>query len=383
MHPLAMQRLPLEPEVLADCLAAGTGQGVTSLLALLPSAEAARLPVLQLACREAGVRLHGGVFPRLIDQAQLVDDGVWLCPLSANTDGFLLPALDADPHRAGEQLADAATAALARQAERGSQPCSTLLLIFDGQLAHIGSLVEQAYLLLEGRVRLLGINAGSESFQPSPCLFDADTFTAGGVLGLLLPDTVRSALSLQGTEVKELYTVTASDRNRVARIDGRPAFEIYRELVQRDHGVTLTSGNFYTHAVHYPLAVVRADDTVLYRIPVKLEDDGAITCIGEIPQFSLLSVLQAPALEQMQCIELLDRALQPQPPGGQLLLFYCAGRSLHFGAGTSQELSQLQQRLQPACQAGALVLGEVGNAKSWGYPMFYNGAMVGLGWDSA
>lgn len=386
MTPDVMRRLPLEAAALRDWLDAGCGVDaapVKGVVALLPAAQAEHVPLLQQLCRQAGVTLLGGLFPRLIDGAELVEDGAWLLALPQAPAGFLLPSLADDPRQAGDALAAAAQQAVASVAASDEAARSTLLLIFDGQLTRIGSLVEQAYLQLDGRLRLLGINAGSDSFAPLPCLFDAEHFTGGGVVGLLLPDTVRGSLSLQPARLDELYTVTASSDNRVASINARPAFEVYRELVARDYGIALTAGNFYRHAVHYPLAIARGDGQVLYRIPVKLEDDGAITCIGEIPQYSLLSVQQAPAPEDMHCVAMLARSLQPQRPGGQLLAFYCAGRQLRLGEAANAELVQLQQQLQPACQAGALVLGEIGNTNNWGYPLFYNGALVGLGWDLA
>lgn len=379
-----MQRLPLEPAVLTDWLAAGCGADaapIKGVVALLPAAQAHHVPLLQQLCRQAGVCLLGGIFPRLVDGEQLVEDGAWLLALPQSPAGFLLPTIADDPQLGGDALARAAEQAMASLAPASQATRSTLLLIFDGQLARIGSLVEQAYLQLDGRLRLLGINAGSDTFAPVPCLFDTERFTGGGVVGLLLPDSVRGGLSLQPATINELYTVTASQDNRVASINARPAFEVYRELVERDYGITLTAENFYQHAVHYPLAILRGDDQVLYRIPVKLSDDGAITCIGEIPQFSLLSVQQAPALVDMHCVTLLARSLQPQRPAGQVLVFYCAGRQQHFKDASRQELAQLQDELQPSCQAGALVLGEIGNINNWGYPLFYNGAVVGLGWD--
>ena len=228
----------------------------------------------------------------------------------------------------------------------------------------------------------MGVNAGCDSFQPMPCLFDADSVIGNGVLGLLLPEEVSTGLSLQPAQLNELFTVTASVDNRVASINGRPAFDVYRELVARDYGVDLHAGNFYEHAVHFPMAIVRGDRQALYRIPVRLEDDGSITCIGEIPRYSLVSILKAPEPADMGCTGQLAAAM-PRASSGQLLTFYCAGRSLHFGPQCHHELNRLGQLFQPACHAGALVLGEIGNTNSWGYPLFYNGAIAGISWELA
>jgi hypothetical protein len=75
--------------------------------------------------------------------------------------------------------------------ELGNSPAPaekpTLFMIFDGMVPNIASVVDGIYLALANRVEYAGVNAGSETFQPMPCLFDGERVVGDGLLGLLLP----------------------------------------------------------------------------------------------------------------------------------------------------------------------------------------------------
>lgn len=142
----AMQRVSLETAALEAWLTAGQGRQelpLKGVVALLPSAQAERLPLLQQACRSAGVQLVGAIFPALVDGCAVVHDGAWLLGLPQPPVSFLLAGMEGDPQAAGSRLARAARQLGAELAQRGQSPRATLLMVFDGQLTRIGSLVEQ------------------------------------------------------------------------------------------------------------------------------------------------------------------------------------------------------------------------------------------------
>jgi len=66
-----------------------------------------------------------------------------------------------------------------------------------------------------------------------------------------------------------------------------------------------------------------------------------------------------------------------------MLLFYCAGRRMHLQDAASTELLAVAERLAPKVLLGALSLGEIGNARTTGYPLFHNATLVALPWRLA
>lgn len=348
------------------------------LLALVAEASQAQIAPLQALCRELALPMQGAVFPALVNNNGFLSQGVWLLRFDQAPPTVLLPRLPDDADAAADQLVRAVQPALARHAGAPQPP--TLFLVFDAMLPHIGSILGQSYSRLKHRATYAGVNAGSESFSPIPCLFDTHQCVDGGVLALVLPPEHGSAVRHGYPVAKSLMRATSTAGNRIATLDGRPAFEVYQEVILKDWGVTLTHENFYDYAVHYPFGVVTALD-VLVRIPVGFLDDQSILCVGEIAPDSLLKLLRAPTLEDSRCVAELARQLPPpqswtRPP--PLLTFYCAGRRMHFGDQAQAELQALHTHHAHGPLLGALTLGEIDSTEvcDLGFPRFHNAAIV-------
>ena len=374
----------LDPATLARDLAAWRAAWPEcGVLALLAEADKDAVPVLQAAAREAGVPLAGAIFPALLREQDFATHGVWLLRL----DRMPALALIADLNTA-DAPADAIHAALEPALGDMANPATpanpaTLLLLFDSMVPNIGSILEALYLRLADRVRYMGANAGSETFQPMPCLFDSERLVANGVLCLVLPDDRGAVLEHGYLPPDELISATATEGNRIISIDWRPAFDVYRERVRALYGVELTRENFYQYGVHFPFGILLANGEVVVRIPVALEPDGSLFCVGEVPANSMLTLLQAPAVDSEHTVEQLNQHLHDQFGGSEgqdLLTFYCAGRRLHLGEAARPELEQLHRRSGCARVVGALSLGEIGSLSEWSYPMFHNATLVCRPW---
>lgn len=345
------------------------------VLALLPEGEKDNLPRLQAACRECGVPLVGGVFPALIVAGEFAERGVWLLRLDAMPFWALLPALNEGEAEAADRIAAAVSDRL--------QGTATLLLLFDAMVPNIATILDGLYLQLADRVRYMGANAGSESFQPMPCLFDGESLVQDGVLLLLLPDHPGAILEHGYRAPEQMTVATATEGNRVRTIDWRPAFEVYREIVRAQYGVEVNRENFYQYAIHFPFGIVRANDEIIVRIPVALEEDGSLFCVGEVPPNAMLTLLQAPEVDSRSTVNKLAaglEALNGPMAGRELLTFYCAGRRLHIGDAAKDELKELESLSGADVMAGALSLGEIGSSTQWGYPLFHNATLVCCAW---
>ncbi|HEY9856446.1 MAG TPA: FIST C-terminal domain-containing protein, partial [Stenomitos sp.] len=306
------------------------------VLALLPEGEKEQVPVLQAACREAGLALGGGLFPQLLHEGRVRDAGVLLLKVTDAPPPLLIEDLSR------EEAAERTCAALAAYVEEQlhEDQDASLFCVFDALVPNIATHLDGWYLRLADRIRYFGVNAGNERFVPEPCLFDGDRFVADGLLVQLLPDHPGACLEHGYGVPPHAITATSATGNRIVQIDWRPALDVYRELMQDEYQVTIDRGNFYSQAVHFPFGILRADGEVLVRIPVALGDEGAIICVGEIPPNSVLTLLDARAGTQ-QAAAALARDLRELglPPRQDLLLFYCAGRRMHVGDGLEDELA--------------------------------------------
>jgi hypothetical protein len=348
------------------------------VMALFPEAEKEHVALLQSVFRQHEVDLCGAIFPALVTDAGFVTQGVWLLCFEAMPQHFLLADL---PNQGSSALV---TAARKLREELPGQELPTLFLVFDAMVPNISSLPGEVRLQMDPPVRYSGISAGSETFQPMPCLFDRNSLVGEGVLAFMLPKQARTVLNHGYPVSKRLMHATSSDGNRIDRIDKRNAMEVYQEVVLAEYGVTLTPDNFYDHAVHFPFGVVTAID-VLVRIPVAVQADGSLLCVGEVPPNSLLRLLRAPTLEASQCVTHIASAVH-KPPGAKpldsLLTFYCAGRRMHFGSDSVQELSLLKTASGAKKLCAALSLGEIDTMDDLDMPRFHNAALLCINADA-
>jgi len=357
---------------------ASPGVGV---LALLPEAGKDSVPLLQSLCEQHGVALAGGIFPALIKNGEFVNQGVWLLPLATMPYVALHENLQAGAEGAAQVALE--IAGDLRTYLNGVQVPATLFMLFDSLVPNISTILDELYLQLANRVHYAGANAGSETFQPMPCLFDGKRSIQNGVLVMLLNPHHGAILEHGYCVPPQTMTATSTEGNRIVQIDWRPAFEVYRELVKSRFEVEITRENFYQYGVHFPFGIVRANHSVVVRIPVALGEDGSLFCIGEVAPYAVLALLDAPPVDSTHTLDALTKGLAGIGGSVQrdVLLFYCAGRRLHLGiAAASAELETFMQRTGAAQVSGALSLGEIGGAAQWDYPLFHNATLVASLW---
>ena len=357
-------------------------------LVLLAEADRGSLSAVQDRFRHAGLKVVGGVFPELIVGAQTRRHGLNVLLLPDMPSRWIAEGLgsehEPEPMQGGapspfEEMLEGIARAVA--GSPGGRE-HALLLLCDAVLPNTATLLERLFARLADSLRYLGANAGSESFHPIAAIFDEDRAYEGAVLGLLLEEHSGAVLAHGYQRPDALVPATATAGNRIASIDWRPAFDVYRELAHQEHGLEITSENFYDFAVHYPIGIIRPDGEILVRIPVHLGDDGSLVCAGEIPESSVLTLLRAAESDSIQTVQAIAEGLKTAP-AGDALTFYCAGRRRHMGSEAGVELRNLGDRLRPRPVHGALSLGEIGSTPRSPYPLFHNAAVLCAPWPDA
>ncbi len=353
------------------------------ILALVAEADRENLvPLLQDLCQRKGIGLCGAVFPALIHDAGLCANGCLLLrfdvmPFTAIYDS--LTTTIPEDHTMIRRMSDD----LAKQLDQ--QHGATLFMIFDAMVANIATILDEVYLTLADRVRYMGANAGSETFKPMPCLFDNRRQAQNGVLVMLLPDHPGAVTEHCYQAPERMISATSTEGNRIISIDWRPAFEVYQEVVEAEFNIKIDRNNFYQLAVHFPFGIMRANGEIIVRMPVALEEDGSVFCVGEVPANAVLTLLRAPEVDSLQTVNTLAQDLQElygSISGRDLLTFYCAGRRIHLGERAGGELMAVQRVTGAGQMVGALSLGEIGHSTQWGYPAFHNGALVCCTWGT-
>ena len=348
----------------------------TGVFALVCEREREAVALLQEIAAAEAMPLVGAIVPGLIAEAKFWRKGVLLVAFDATISRQIVPLPHAENYTADATVEVLADFVATHADENGGD---TLLLLVDATTPDVASILDRLYLEVGDLVNYAGACVGSETFQPTPCLFDGEVFMGGAALALLLRQHPGAILAHHYRGSEALCVATATAGSRVEAIDGRPAFEVYRHLMAREYGIDLDLESFYRYAVHFPFALNRAQGESLVRIPVKAEENGSVYCVGEVPENALLSVVRAVMPGNLAAAREVGASVRAVSASGALA-FYCAGRWLHLDeAAATAELAALAGELVPAPLVGALCLGEISSGYGQ-YPAFHNATITALPW---
>lgn len=344
-----------------------------TVMAYVAEKDEKKVPKLQKTFNSLSVPLIGAIFPALVDDAEFKSSGVLLICLPNKPLWHLTADLPQDKDELSKCIED-----LAKHLESGLNESedTALFMIFDAMVPNIATILDDLYMHLGDSVHYMGVNAGSETFQPMACLFDNKKIIQNGLLTLLLSPHSGAVMEHGYKAPKETIIATTTTGNCITNIDWKPAFEVYSEKVKKQFGVDITAENFYEYGVHFPFGIIRADGEVLVRIPVMLGEDNSLYCVGEIPENSILTLLDAPEPKSLHTVESLSKKLSNNSNN---LLFYCAGRRLHLKDSACNELTEITELITDnRTYGGALSLGEIGSSHKGGYPLFHNATLIAI-----
>ena len=358
------------PEVEIWCTKRQQENHEVAIFALVSENDRQQVPLLQNIFNQKSISVIGAIFPALIVGGEFKANGVLLIALDKKPYSFLLAYIPTNTTEI-EHFINSIVKDLLPLTEDIED--SALLLIFDAMVPNIATVLDELYVELGDSVKYMGVNAGSETFQPMPCLFDNKKLIQNGMLGIMFPHHEGAVLEHGYKVPDDTIMATSTTGNRILSIDWKPAFEVYQDKIKQQYGVEITKDNFYEYAVHFPFGILRADNEILVRIPVMLNEDNSLFCVGEIPENSILTLLDAPSATSLHTVENLLRKIKIHAIN---YLFYCAGRRLHLKDGADKELRELQQNMGQGVNIGALSLGEIGSSRKGGYPLFHNATLV-------
>ena len=338
-------------------------------LAFVAENNVETIPQLQELFAGYDADLIGAVFPELIVDANFIQQGIIVFAIKKSAHILV----DEIPHDNISVKSKANDFSSKLESHLNSDSTYGLFMIFDAMLPNIATILDETFLIFGDEVNYMGVNAGSETFQPIPCLFDKDKIVGNAMLAILMNSDKPAELEHGYKVPDETIVATSTDSNCISSIDWKPAFETYREKIMQYYQVEINNENFYELAVHFPFGIIRADDEILVRIPVMLDDNEYLYCVGEIPENSILTLLESPTEGSTDTINNLSAK---QSANTQNLIFYCAGRKMHLKEGAEQELNGFYNQIESGNYAGALTLGEIGSVNRGSYPLFHNATLV-------
>ncbi len=321
-----------------------------------------------------GKPVFGGIFPKIIHDQRAYDVGCLIIGLPCMPDVHVVHGLsdpDVDYVTPLSGVADAWTGDT--EGATGS-----LIVFVDGLSKRISALVEALFFSFGLERNFIGGGAGSLSFTQRPCLITPDGLVqdAAVMARLALPSGVGVSHGWQS--ISDSMKVTESERNVIRSLDWRPAFSVYRELVERHSGRSFGDNAFFDLAKGYPFGINKLGGEMIVRDPLSTDGAEGLVCVGEVPRGSFVHLLNGTTESLIAAATnarvLADESALPRSAMQHDVTFFvdCISRALFLGDRLADELKTAAGN---SPMFGVMTLGEIAN-NGQDYLEFYNKTAV-------
>ncbi len=304
-----------------------------------------------MAVRSEGLKLHLAIDEGIQEDAQRVGESV------ADALGEYLDTVDlSQRHVAAMVMADGLTGALTEVVQSLSDEMGPLCPLVGGGAGDNLQFLKTVQ-FIDGDVRSDALFAA---------LLDAESPIGIGVGHGWKP-------------VGNPLVVTRAEGNIVYEIDGRPAFDVYKE-VWAEEAPDLSAETFGAFAMGHPLGMPLGTGEYLIRDPLQVQEDGAIVFVATVPENAVVHMMHgdfddlfAAARDAAQ--QALD-ALEGQPPAA-LIVFNCISRLLIMGDDAMTELDHIRDVVGADVPLiGMFSFGEIAPPSESGLAVLHNKTVV-------
>lgn len=357
-----------DSETLADQLAAMPSAADEAWMILVAAPHLAELSSLVTALAARGLRFFGAVFPGLVVDGRRADTGVVV--------------------RRTRQIGRPCVVDLAEGVRWHTPPPSRDDLVPGASCAHvfvdfqalrITALLDDLYERYAERLQCFGAGAGTGRRTPADVVFtEAGVFREAAVVAFVVePSTLTVRHGWRRLDGP--FVATRTRGPIIQELDWEPAYELYRRVLHEVLPPTAASAHTLGEARRYPLGIAREGAEDVVRDPLVLDGrSGALTCLSDVPQHSVLHVLhgEATALIEAVATAVADLAAACEDrPVDSLLVFHCMSREQALGDRFQEEFLHLRNCVRDAfgdCPIeGVMALGEIG-ADGLRRPEFHN-----------
>ncbi|MFZ1343399.1 FIST signal transduction protein [Thiothrix eikelboomii] len=343
--------------------------GAQSLLVLAADANGFTPAQLDASLQALPLPVFGGIFPEIIAHGQNLKRGSLVCALPVKAQVHWIEHLSSPEYDYFPEVV-----ALEAQIPKGA----SLVTLVDGLSKRITSLLENLYEVFGSRYRYLGGGAGSLSFVQQPCLISNRGLRMDCAQITALPLSVSLSIEHGWHKFAGPFIVTGAYDNTMTTLNYKPAFEVYREVVEEDSGQKFGVNNFFDLAKAYPFGLDRISGDVVVRDPL-FRQGKALVCVGDVPINHIIYILKGDVDHLLEasrrCVQIIPADKLPL----MALLFDCISRALFLQERFAEEINTIHQALPCGVPlVGGLSLGEIADGGNTCLELFNKTLVLGI-----
>jgi hypothetical protein len=345
-------------EALTHCIDTAIHEGASHLLILSCNNLKFDLGSLNPYLQSLPIPVFGGLYPGLVLDDEIMDQGSIVCSLPAVASTFFIQDLSLAKHEFLDVL---------QPYTETVEPNDTLLLLIDACSQNLITLLDNLYELTgDTHCQYMGGGAGFADFTHKPCLFSNQGLLIDSALLVRITNPVQITIEHGWRKVAGPFVITSSEENVITSLNYKPALEVLSEAVAEDCGLHYSEQDLFKPFFQaYCLGLARLQGDITLREPL-YEHGGMIVCAGPVPTNHMLYIMKATPADLLSATERCLQQLVTQTNAQHYrlgLLFACIGRILFLADTAQQELAMLRQHLPAQVPLiGALTVGEIADS---------------------
>lgn len=311
------------------------------------------------------IKFAGGIFPKVIHNDGVFDDGVILKMISSNTISIYFDSTKTFTHQFEDFI---------------SHDFSTAYVLTSGMSSKSSEHLRALYTNLGNDVKFLGGGVGRMNSNENGILISNDgVFNTGTIVALTKKEV--STGSVHGwTKLFGPFIATKTEKNIIKELNWENAFSVYQRFFKESLGIQVDKQNFNLKSIHHPFGIYKENKEYIVRDPIKVSNEGYLQCVGNIPENSLIDLMSIEIKDLKSLpIELVEQSYVDNSTISDALIFDCISRANHLNSNFFIELTNIKdevKRHQPNVQLeGALSIGEIYSSGE-GYPEMLNKSIV-------
>ena len=341
---------------------------VQNRTALLFVAENSNIDIENLISELNQKRIHfaGGIFPKVMYKNVVYEKGIVVNYIENIVQSFTTKNIEQQQFTIPKI-----------ELPRKDSYCT--LTLVDGLTGNISNYLSELYRTLGTSCIYFGGGCGSLTLQQKPCIFNNTGFYMNAAFSIIYETKVSIGVKHGWEKVDGPLIATKTDKNTIQEINWRNAFEVYKEIIEKDSKQKITPDNFFSVAKAYPFGIVKENSECVVRDPIATNEKGELICVGEVLSNTMLDVLRGKnenlILSATEAARLTTKnAKNPN----RAIIIDCISRVLFLEENFQQELDAVIKELKTKNEqmeiSGALTLGEISSYN--GYLEFFNKTIV-------
>lgn len=315
------------------------------------------------------VPIAGGLFPAIIANTEKMEKGT----IALGCTRKIKPVILRD---FGDESIDIESLIRAEFSE--DETVVTAFIFIDAFLPRINRFIDGIFNTFGLEISYIGCGAGSlDMMAQKPCLF-----TNEGLIDNAAVIATTSSVSGIGVthgwqSVAGPYRVTSAERNIIHTLDWKPAFEVYRNAVEKISDKRFRDRNFYDISKSFPFGIAKLGAERVVRDTVRVGRNSTLICVGEVTPGSFVDILTGDENTLLKAVEQAynesEKKFTQKIQDRFTFFIDCISRVLFLGDRFEKELTKVYRTDVPL--VGACTIGEIANSGNQ-YLEFYNKTSV-------